>query len=322
MKPLVSMISPCYNGAKYLHGFLDSVLAQTYRPIELIFVDDGSVDNTREIVLAYEKYFLEVNIRFEYVFQKNAGQAAAINRGLQMFQGEYLMWVDSDDVLMSENISMKVEYLLSHPEIDFVLCQGLKVDADNMDIPLGIIGRKESEPYDHMKLFKDLIMGRNVVFGPATILASRSAICCAIPSLHIYESRQGQNWQLMLPLAYKCNYGLIDQPLFKYVIHNDSSSHMKRTYVQEIDRINELEKIIKTTIKDIPGISHDELIHWNDVAHTKFLKEKLHLAYMNNEIIDADYLSKELMKIKEYNFSDSKMRFLLGRLYAKLCRKT
>ena len=62
MKKLVSIISPCHNGAKYLSPFLESVLSQTYRPLELIFVDDASTDNTVELVESYRKKFCQADI--------------------------------------------------------------------------------------------------------------------------------------------------------------------------------------------------------------------------------------------------------------------
>ena len=204
MNHLVSIISPCYNGAKYLPHFLESVLQQTYRPIELIFVDDGSTDDTKIVFDSYRERFLDSGITPVYIYQKNAGQAAAMNAGLPIFTGDYLMWVDADDVILPENVSKKVAYLEKHQEKGFVLCQGLSVHESNMDESIGLLARKDDGSLDRIKLFDDLIMEHNVVYVPATIMARRNSVLRAIPSLHIYEGRQGQNWQLMLPLAYCC----------------------------------------------------------------------------------------------------------------------
>ena len=87
--PLVSIISPCYNGEKYLLPFLKSLLEQDYAPIELIFVNDGSTDGTEQIVLSYKERLSEKGIELQYIYQENAGQAAAINCGLKVFSGEY-----------------------------------------------------------------------------------------------------------------------------------------------------------------------------------------------------------------------------------------
>ena len=99
MEPLVSVVTPCYNGEKYISRFLDSVINQTYDNVEVILVNDGSIDKTEEIALNYKSKFEKRGYKYIYIYQKNAGQAAAINQGLKVLQGKYLIWPDSDDIL-------------------------------------------------------------------------------------------------------------------------------------------------------------------------------------------------------------------------------
>ena len=89
MMPLVSIITPCYNGAKYLNRFFDSLLQQTYSNIEVIIVNDGSIDETEEIILEHKEALLNKGYLFKYIKQENAGPAAAINAGLHVFTGDY-----------------------------------------------------------------------------------------------------------------------------------------------------------------------------------------------------------------------------------------
>lgn len=103
--PLVSIITPCYNGENYVTPFIKSVLLQSYNNIEFIFINDGSTDNTEKIVLDYEPEFKERGIKFKYIYQENQGQATALNNGLKIFTGDYLTWPDSDDILHPDNIS-------------------------------------------------------------------------------------------------------------------------------------------------------------------------------------------------------------------------
>jgi len=77
--PLVSIITPCYNGESYLERYFNSVLNQTYSNLELIFINDGSIDRTEEIALSYQNIFEQKGIRYVYLYQENAGQAAALN---------------------------------------------------------------------------------------------------------------------------------------------------------------------------------------------------------------------------------------------------
>lgn len=304
MDELVSIITPCYNGAKYLLPFLESVLAQTYRPIELIFIDDGSTDDTKMVFESYRERFVETGITPIYIYQENAGQAAAMNTGLPIFKGEYLMWVDSDDIILPNNIAKKVEYLNKNLDKGFVLCEGWVVNSSDLNKVLGTLSRREAGTLNNMKLFEDLIMEHNVVYGPATIMARRQAILYAIPSLHIYEGRQGQNWQLMLPLAYCCKYGLIEEPLFKYVVHDDSHSHIKRTYEEEIRRAEQFEELIVSTISSIPKITESEVKKWIEFVHRKYLHRKVEYANLFGKVQEGKVYRKELNMAHQIQLND------------------
>lgn len=257
---LVSIISPCYNGESFVHRFLDSVLAQDYPNIEVIFIDDGSTDSTARIVQSYIPKFAEQQYSLQYYYQINRGQAAAINNGLTKIQGAYLMCMDSDDMLLPTAISEKVEYLESHPQIDLVICQGFVVKESDTSCALNILRREHNGAPDN--LFQDLIDDRNVTYTPAAYLTRTSAFFEAIPSRHIYDSREGQNSQLLLPLAHNAAYGYIDKPLFKYVMRANSHSRGHRDY--EALRQRQLEaKVIKTqTICEIPHMGEEEKEKW------------------------------------------------------------
>ena len=91
--PKVSVIIPIYNAAEFLGECLDSVLAQTLTDIEVICVNDGSPDNSLEILREYEKK----DSRIKIIDQKNQGAGAARNHGMSVARGEYLSFLDSDD---------------------------------------------------------------------------------------------------------------------------------------------------------------------------------------------------------------------------------
>ena len=121
-KPLVSIITPCYNGEAFLKRYFESILNQTYPNLELIFINDGSTDRTEEIALSYRERLEKRGITYIYEKQENAGQAAALNRGLKLFKGEYLTWPDSDDVMTKDSIEKKVHFLEKNPkyEMEFI----------------------------------------------------------------------------------------------------------------------------------------------------------------------------------------------------------
>ena len=113
---LVSIIIPCYNYGWLLAETLDSVLAQTHQQWECIIIDDGSVDTTRAVAESYGRR----DARFRYVYQTNAGLSAARNRGLSLAQGNYIQFLDADDLLAVPKLATQVQVLTAHPEFDLV----------------------------------------------------------------------------------------------------------------------------------------------------------------------------------------------------------
>lgn len=118
LNPLVSIIVPSYNQASYISETLNSVLAQTYINWECIVVDDGSVDETPNIV----KHFLEKDERFKYFRQNNQGPSTARNNGILKSRGEYILPLDSDDKISSLYLQEAVSAFLWNPLIKIVYC--------------------------------------------------------------------------------------------------------------------------------------------------------------------------------------------------------
>lgn len=296
MNELVSIITPCYNGEKYLPEYLESVLGQTYNSIELIFIDDASEDNTLEIVHRYEPLFSKRGYNLIVKRQnENKGQAAAINLGLQYVRGKFLTWMDSDDIFYPEAIEEKVDYLNKNEDVDFVLSQGEIVNYSDLCKRIDLLKREQVEDDN---LFKDLIDGDNVVYGPGTILVRMEYFKEVIPDLKIVESREGQNYQMMLPLSYKGKYGYLNKVLFKYVLHNDSHSHKQRNYSQEIERCDNFFALLEETINKITDMPADEKEYWIKYSYYKELTEKYYLAIRYRQKKDFSNFKKELKKNK------------------------
>ena len=109
---LVSCIIPVFNGERYLREAIDSVLAQTHRSLEIIIVDDGSADGTRAVVANYGDQVL-------YLWQSNAGPAAARNLGLSVATGEFVAFLDADDLWHAEKLELQMARFAARPELDF-----------------------------------------------------------------------------------------------------------------------------------------------------------------------------------------------------------
>lgn len=108
--PCVSIVVPCYNGAEYIRAAIESILSQTYRNIEIIVINDGSSDDSVDILKEYQE-----NIYWES--QTNRGQAASLNKGWEMAKGEILSYLSVDDFLEPEAVETAVNVLCMRPEI-------------------------------------------------------------------------------------------------------------------------------------------------------------------------------------------------------------
>lgn len=103
--PLVSIIIPVYNGSNYVGEAIDSALAQTYKNIEVIIVNDGSTDNTEDIVKSYK------DKRISYFKKENGGVSTALNLGIKKSKGEYISWLSHDDLYYPNKVSVQISFL-------------------------------------------------------------------------------------------------------------------------------------------------------------------------------------------------------------------
>lgn len=112
-RPLISVIVPVYNAGRYLAEAVESILAQAYRPIEIIVVDDGSTDDSADVARRFGS-------AVRYYFQANAGAAAARNQGVEFSQGTFLSFLDADDLWVTDKLSRQMAILADDPDLSMV----------------------------------------------------------------------------------------------------------------------------------------------------------------------------------------------------------
>jgi hypothetical protein len=166
---LVSVVIPCYNHAQFLDQAIESVLAQSYSNFEISVVDDGSTDNTAEVVKGYSPV--------RYVYQKNAGRSNARNTGLEQSRGEFLVFLDADDRLLPHALETGVCCMHEHPECAFVSGHCHTIDSSGAILPSPKQLRVDHEHY------LQLLRGGNYIWCPATVLYQR----------HIFDFVHGFN---------------------------------------------------------------------------------------------------------------------------------
>ena len=144
--PLVSIVIPAYNHADYLTEAIESILAQDYPNIELLVLDDGSTDNTREVLEGYAgRFYWETH-------KDNMGQAATLNKGWRMSKGEILGRLSADDLLYPEAVSASVKCLWKNPEAVLVYC-----DFELIDEHSRVIRRIQAPEFSYRDMVAKLI---------------------------------------------------------------------------------------------------------------------------------------------------------------------
>lgn len=129
-KPLVSIIIPVYNGSNYMKEAIDSALAQTYSPIEVLVVNDGSRDDG-----ATERIALSYGDKIRYIAKENGGVSSALNVGIKEMRGEYFSWLSHDDVYMPDKIEKQMELVYPNGTgSELVLCTSINIDKNSQPI--------------------------------------------------------------------------------------------------------------------------------------------------------------------------------------------
>ncbi|SHM37985.1 N-terminal domain of galactosyltransferase [Cyclobacterium lianum] len=119
---LVSVVIPCYNQGKYLEETVQSVLASSYRPLEVLLVNDGSIDNSLEVALSLQRKHEELTV----IDQANGGVAKARNMGIRAAKGEIILPLDGDDKISADYIAAAVGLLREQSEVKVVYCKAVK----------------------------------------------------------------------------------------------------------------------------------------------------------------------------------------------------
>lgn len=157
--PLVSVIIPTYNHEVYIKKAIASIKNQTYANIEIIIMDDGSTDQTKEVLSEYEG--------IHYYYQENAGLSAARNNAMAYSKGEYLVFLDADDWLYPQALDIQLNYLMQDPELYFVSASHMKILVEENKF-------FQNAPYDIKEENFLTILKHHYIAHPACVLFRRN----------------------------------------------------------------------------------------------------------------------------------------------------
>lgn len=206
---LISVMMPAYNAEQYIGQAIESLLAQNYPDWELIVVNDGSTDRTAEIVTQF------TDLRIKTFHQANAGEAAARNTALEKMQGEFVAFLDADDVYLPRHLEVMVEYLQTHPNYDGVYSDGYYIDQDGT--PLKLLSSRRRGPFVG-RIFEEAVYASNV-FGPPACVVLRYNMIVQHNLIFDKNIVIGPDWDFFVHFADVGQFGYVDQHTCLYRIH-------------------------------------------------------------------------------------------------------
>lgn len=292
---IISLITPCYNGEKHLDNYISGLLSQTATNVEYIFINDGSIDKTKEIILSYEKDFIAKGWTFHYIEQKNAGQASAINKALRIMTGDYFSCIDSDDILMPEYLEKMSNYLENNLSVDMVFPIVEMVEEKSLQ-HIRFQSRKiEKNVVD--TLFSDMLLTNdNLPIFPSFMIRTKTFEKLN-PFKQIYQGLSGQNPQLILPIAYSGTVHYLNDCLLRYVVRKNSDSHSNLK-----NKIINWENLYCETLKFIPNMPEYEKAYYFQKIKERWSCERLKL------------LKREKYKRVSFNLFGIKLKMKIPKL--------
>jgi glycosyltransferase involved in cell wall biosynthesis len=206
-EPLVAVVIPSFNYGKFVVGAVESALAQTYRRREVVVVDDGSTDDTRDRLAPYQD-------RIRYIYQSNQGLHGARNTALRAGTGDLVAFLDSDDLWHPRKLELQVRFLAAHPEAGLVAADAVA------DLSAGWPEVKASEMAATAYTLRDLVLCSR--FGVSSVLVRRSCL----DRVGLFEAglRGVEDRDLWLRIAEHFPVFKLHQPLWWYREHGESIS--------------------------------------------------------------------------------------------------
>lgn len=285
--PLLSVITPSYNCGEYLSRLLDSILVQSYPSIEMFLIDDGSTDDTKGVVLTYIEKFSKRGYTLNYIYQENAGQSVALNRGLKMIHGDFLVWPDADDWYKTEDaIEKLISTLIKSPQtVGMVRCEAELIDEETLNV------KKHLKPVDSIAEpnFDDCFYERHGFWVvPGDYIVRVSAIHRTIVDSGIYtEKSAGQNIQLFYPIMYSYGCVTINESLYCVLDRSSSHSRLKRSLSKQAERLRVYARTRINTLNRIVQMPQEIKMKYKQATYMMYRDDIIHMYLDDGNIAEA-----------------------------------
>ena len=205
MNPTVSVVIPAYNYARYLSMAIESALAQTHPPLEVIVVDDGSTDETPSVLAAHGD-------RIRAIRQPNGGAGAARNTGIAAARGDYLAFLDSDDLWRRDKLELQLARFARDPDLGLVHCGVETIDELGRTTGYLLEGREGWMAMEMLRLDREVIQapGSNVMV-PRRVAEEVGGFDARLPP--------SEDWDFAYRVAVGRRIGYVAEPLLRYRLH-------------------------------------------------------------------------------------------------------
>jgi glycosyltransferase involved in cell wall biosynthesis len=230
--PLISVIIPTYNHSQFLEEAIQSVLAQEYQNLEIIVIDDGSTDGTREILSKYQGKVI-------CIFQSNKGPSAARNRGIKVARGQYVAFLDSDDVWMPNKLFSQLRGIEEDKSVGVVGCSAFIIDHSGNILKHWVVKKNQS----HDQFLRELTIRNEFYGGTSGALIRRG--CFDRVGLFNENLRFGEDWDMWLRISKRYNIKFENECLVKLRKHNLSKDYNNLLLMER-----DISKIIETNINN------------------------------------------------------------------------
>lgn len=232
--PKVSVNIPAFNDEKYIRETLDSVLAQTFNDYEIIIVDDGSTDKSAKIIKRYN------DTRIKYYYQNNRGIGAARNKALELSSGEYIAFLDHDDLWMPQKLEKQIALFDKNPALGLVFC-----DTTFFNAECDMYSLYANKKPPRGRVFPEIL---DWYFLSCETVVIKKSVIDHVGNFPDHMM-MAEEYDLFLRIAYKYPIDYIDEPLSKYRIHEKNYSWGK-----ELQAIEEENKAIQHLLDVFPEI--------------------------------------------------------------------
>jgi len=294
-RPKLSVIITSYNHADYIGKLIDSVLEQTFKDFEILIIDDGSTDSTREIL---EKYKSDPRVRTKY--QENKGIVYTRNKGIQETKGEYVCFVDSDDLLLPDRFQEEIDALDSHQDAGLVYSDAYIIDKD---------GNSQGR---YAKIFKPYFKN---------ITENAFLKYCFFPAITVMFRRSlFLKTGLLEEPAMHCEYfKWIEISLLSKVYYINKPLSCWRCHGENISRSKDFENLYLTTInglKDLLSRNEDLKRFIGDKYHKRFSRNYFLIGF--NFILRNSDKEKALYYFKKANNESFSLKNTVALLMCKI----